>query len=158
MLLGLMTGLHDRINVRDFGLNNITAADGLAVPSPSGFVGKSLEGTISGVYTVKDAHLYDLLRLTADTENIYLEPSALAGIPVPLIYGIQPRVKRTSNNRALCSICPMPSILPGQPAAAWFRPMLWMPIMPKGNPDQWYVFFQDQYNPEKTYNQVLLLP
>ncbi len=81
MLLGLMTGLHEKINVRDFGLDNVTDADGLAVPSPSGFVGKSLEGMISGVYTVKDAHLYDLLRLTADTENIYLEPSAIAGIP-----------------------------------------------------------------------------
>ena len=50
-MLGLMTRLHNRISVRDFGLNNITDADGLAVASPSGFVGKTLEQMISGVYT-----------------------------------------------------------------------------------------------------------
>ncbi len=81
MLLGLMTGLHNRISVHDVGLNNKTAADGLAVGSPSGFVGKTLQHLISGVYTIKDAELYKLLRLTADTENIFLEPSALAGMP-----------------------------------------------------------------------------
>ena len=81
MLLGLMTGLHNHINVHDFGLDNITDADGLAVGTPSGFVGRTLQHLISGVYTVKDAELYKLLRLTADIENIFLEPSALAGMP-----------------------------------------------------------------------------
>ena len=49
MLLGLVTGLHDQVSVRDFGLDNVTDADGLACPSPSGFVGKALAETISGV-------------------------------------------------------------------------------------------------------------
>ncbi len=80
MLLGLMTRLHNRISVYDFGLNNETDADGLAVGSPSGFVGKTLEKMISGVYTVQDETLYKQLCITADVLKISLEPSALAGM------------------------------------------------------------------------------
>lgn len=83
MLLGLMTGRHNAVSVNDFGLDNITDADGLAVGRPSGFVGKTLERDISGVFTVADEHLYRLLKQLADTENIFLEPSALAGFPGP---------------------------------------------------------------------------
>ena len=81
MLLGLMTRLHDQISVGDFGLNNETDADGLAVGSPSGFVGKTLEQMISGVYTVQDTTLYKMLCLTSDLAGISLEPSAVAGMP-----------------------------------------------------------------------------
>jgi len=81
MLLGLMTRLHNRVSVHDFGLNNITDADGLAVGRPSGFVGKTMEQMISGVYTVQDATLHKLLCITCDVEGISLEPSALAGMP-----------------------------------------------------------------------------
>lgn len=83
MLVGLMTGKHNEVSVSDFGLDNITEADGLAVGRPSGFVGKTLERDISGVFTVSDERLYTLLKLLADTEGIYLEPSALAGFPGP---------------------------------------------------------------------------
>jgi D-serine dehydratase len=83
MLLGLMTGKHNEVSVQDFGLDNNTAADGLAVGRPSGFVGKTLERDISGVFTVKDQELYRLLCLLADTEHIFLEPSSLAGFPGP---------------------------------------------------------------------------
>ncbi len=81
MLIGLMTGLHDKICVQDFGIDNITAADGLAVGRPSAFIGKTLESLISGCFTVEDDNLYKLLSTLADREDIYLEPSALAGIP-----------------------------------------------------------------------------
>ncbi|WP_321495479.1 D-serine ammonia-lyase [uncultured Desulfobacter sp.] len=84
MLLGLMTGLHDKISVRDFGLSNRTDADGLAVGRPSGFVGKTLGALISGVYTVPDADLYRLLQALADQESIFLEPSAAAGLAGPM--------------------------------------------------------------------------
>lgn len=81
MLLGLYTGLHDGVSVQDFGIDNLTAADGLAVGRPSGFVGKTLHEMLDGVYTVTDENLYRLLALMADFESLRLEPSALAGIP-----------------------------------------------------------------------------
>ena len=84
MLLGLMTGLHEKIAVGDIGLDNKTAADGLAVGRPSGFVGKTLEQLISGSYTISDDTMYRLLALLYDTEKIHLEPSALAGMTGPI--------------------------------------------------------------------------
>ncbi|MBY0595295.1 D-serine ammonia-lyase [Bacillus bingmayongensis] len=84
MLLGLMTGLHDKVAVQDIGVDNITDADGLAVGRPSGFVGKTMEPFLSGNYTVSDSQLYKLLTELADTEKIYLEPSALAGMIGPM--------------------------------------------------------------------------
>lgn len=84
MLLGLMTGLHDRISVQEIGIDNLTAADGLAVGRPSGFVGKTIEPFLSGVYTVSDERLFELLKELADTEDLYLEPSALAGMYGPV--------------------------------------------------------------------------
>ncbi|WP_410982078.1 D-serine ammonia-lyase [Bacillus cereus] len=84
MLLGLMTGLHDEIAVQDIGIDNVTDADGLAVGRPSGFVGKTMEPFLSGNYTVSDEELYKLLTKLADTEKIYLEPSALAGMIGPV--------------------------------------------------------------------------
>ena len=81
MLIGLMTDMHDKVCVQDFGIDNITDADGLAVGRASGFVGKTLENLMSGSYTVKDENLYILLSMMTDSENIRLEPSALAGVP-----------------------------------------------------------------------------
>ena len=83
MLIGLMTGLHDKVRVQDFGLSNITDADGLAVGRASGFVGKTLGALISGSYTVADKTLYRMLHTMADQESIFLEPSAAAGLTGP---------------------------------------------------------------------------
>lgn len=84
MLLGLVTGMHDKVSVQDFGIDNITSADGLAVGRPSGFVGQTIEPLLSGSYTVSDHELFKLLSTLADTENIHLEPSALAGVIGPV--------------------------------------------------------------------------
>lgn len=81
MLLGVYTGLHDAVSVQDFGIDNLTAADGLAVGRPSGFVGKAMQRLIDGYYTVTDEELYRLLALAHDLEQARLEPSALAGVP-----------------------------------------------------------------------------
>lgn len=80
MLLGLITKEHNNVSVQDFGLDNRTEADGLAVGRPSGFVGRFLNELISGVYTVSDDCLFVLLRTLADNEKIKLEPSALSGV------------------------------------------------------------------------------
>lgn len=81
MLIGCMTEEHDNVCVQDFGIDNITAADGLAVGRASGFVGKTLEKLMSGCYSVTDENMYRLLTKMADSEKIFLEPSALAGVP-----------------------------------------------------------------------------
>ena len=81
MMLGVYTGLHDAVAVQDFGIDNVTAADGLAVGRPSGFVGRAMQRLIDGYYTVDDEELYALLALLDQEEGIRLEPSALAGMP-----------------------------------------------------------------------------
>lgn len=83
-LLGLVTGLHSDVSVQDFDLDNKTAADGLAVGRPSGFVGKTVGHMLSGSYTINDDRLFSFLKTAADTENMYLEPSALAGFYGPV--------------------------------------------------------------------------
>ncbi|MFK5732705.1 D-serine ammonia-lyase [Pseudomonas urmiensis] len=81
MLLGVYTGLHDQVSVQDFGIDNVTAADGLAVGRASGFVGKAMQRLLDGFYTVSDEELYSLLALMERSEGLCLEPSALAGVP-----------------------------------------------------------------------------
>lgn len=84
MLLGLATGENDKLSVHDFGLDNITDADGLAVGRPSGFVGKMVGKLLSGIYTVDDNELYKLLAMMKDMEGIKIEPSATPGLLGPI--------------------------------------------------------------------------
>ena len=81
MMLGVYTGLHDEVSVQDFGIDNVTAADGLAVGRASGFVGKAMQRLLDGFYTVSDKEMYSLLALMERSEGLRLEPSALAGVP-----------------------------------------------------------------------------
>lgn len=83
MLLGLVTGEHEKICVQDLGLDNQTEADGLAVGRPSALASKVMDPLLSGAYTIEDHRLYDYLDLLMKTEQFYLEPSALAGIAGP---------------------------------------------------------------------------
>lgn len=85
MMLGVHTGLHDAISVQDIGIDNITAADGLAVGRASGFVGRAMERLLDGYLTIGDERMYRLLGQLNEAENIQLEPSALAGMIGPIV-------------------------------------------------------------------------
>lgn len=85
MMLGMLTGKHNEISVNDFGLENRTIADGLAVGRASGFVGKQMLPFMSGAYSVRDERMSSLLKMIYDTEGIKLEPSALAGMYGPVM-------------------------------------------------------------------------
>ena len=83
MTLGMATGLHNQVCVQDIGLDAKTEADGLAVGRASGLAGTVMETLLQGCYTVEDYKLYSYLRLLADTEHLYVEPSACAGFEGP---------------------------------------------------------------------------
>ena len=91
MLLGLASNRFDGISVAEIGLDNKTAADGLAVGRPSGFVGQVIAPLIEGLYTVDDNRLFWYLYMLSISENIKLEPSALAGFsgPVNMLYSTE---------------------------------------------------------------------
>lgn len=78
MMLGMATGLQDGISVKDIGIDGKTDADGLAVGRPSAFVGRVVEPLLSGIVTIEDKKLYDLMRGLLDSEDIFIEPSSCA--------------------------------------------------------------------------------
>ncbi len=84
MLIGMMTGEHNNISVQDLGIDNMTVADGLAVGTPSKFVGRIMEKYLTGIYTLQDDVLLKLLNELYSKKEIKLEPSALAGLPGPI--------------------------------------------------------------------------
>lgn len=81
MLLGVMTGKHDQICVQDIGLSGRTAADGLAVGRPSKLVGRLAGNLIDGFFTLSEPQFARLADALYSRENIFIEPSAAAGIP-----------------------------------------------------------------------------
>lgn len=85
MILGMSTGLHNEISVQEIGIDSHTVADGLAVGRASGFVGRLMEPFLEGCYTLTDDRMFRMLTQLADTEGIYLEPSALAGMYGPVL-------------------------------------------------------------------------
>ena len=83
MTLGLITGLYDKISCKDLGLDGKTEADGLAVGRPSCLVSGIMRSLLDGCFTVSDEELYPYLKTLADTEKIYIEPSACASFSGP---------------------------------------------------------------------------
>lgn len=83
VLTGLVTGEMSNISVQDIGLDNNTEADGLAVGRPSNFATTVSSHIASGIYTIADDQLFTLLAQLKDAENVFLEPSATAGLIGP---------------------------------------------------------------------------
>ncbi|MGD8214571.1 D-serine ammonia-lyase [Aestuariimicrobium sp. Y1814] len=83
MMLGVYTGQHDAVSVQDFGIDNVTAADGLAVGRASGFVGTAMQHLLDGYLSVDDDELYRIIAILKQTEDLEIEPSAAAGFPGP---------------------------------------------------------------------------
>lgn len=84
MTLGMMTGLYDKVCVRDAGLDGKTEADGLAVGRPSKLAGTLMRTLVQGCYTICDEKLFHYLRMLKETEDIFIEPSACAGFEGPM--------------------------------------------------------------------------
>lgn len=78
MLVQLAAGLDRPVSVYDIGLDNRTAADGLAVSSASLLVAGTVGGLIAGVVTVADADLFAWVRALWQRAEMRLEPSAAA--------------------------------------------------------------------------------
>lgn len=83
VLIGLITEKREKVSVQDFGLDNITEADGLAVGRPSAFASGIIKKLVSGIYTLEDDALFALLQELYQTEGIFIEPSAAAGLIGP---------------------------------------------------------------------------
>lgn len=83
MLLGMMTGLQDKISVEDVGIDGKTEADGLAVGRASGFVGGVMDPILDGLFTMEDEKLIPLMRMLYEEEDIFIEPSAAASFQGP---------------------------------------------------------------------------
>ncbi|MES3000303.1 MAG: D-serine ammonia-lyase [Pseudomonadota bacterium] len=83
MLLQMAVGPEQDVSVYDYGLDNKTAADGLAVPRASALVASRIERVLSGVFTVTDEQLLSGLLRAYECEQLEIEPSAAAGFPGP---------------------------------------------------------------------------
>ncbi len=79
MLVQLAAGLDRSVSVYDVGLDNRTAADGLACASASMLVARTLEKLVAAVVTVPDDALYHWLKVMWTEAAVRLEPSAAAG-------------------------------------------------------------------------------
>nr|WP_213957642.1 D-serine ammonia-lyase [Variovorax sp. dw_954] len=83
MLLKMASGGLDDVSVYDYGLDNQTQADGLAVPQASSMVAARIRAVLSGVFTVTDEQLFSGLLRAWEAEALELEPSAAAGFAGP---------------------------------------------------------------------------
>jgi len=80
MLLSMVTGLGNKIQVSDLGIDNITLADGLAVGRASALATRMMKNILDGIYTIDDKKLFKYLKLLYIEEKIKIEPSATAGL------------------------------------------------------------------------------
>ena len=84
VLLGMASDRFNDVHVKDFGISGTSAADGLACASPSGFATRIDRNLVSGVFTVRDAALFDYMRMLRKTEDVRIEPSSCAAFSGPV--------------------------------------------------------------------------
>lgn len=82
VVLGMSTGLNERISVYDVGIDGVTGADGLAVGRPSRIAGKVMKTLLYGIGTFDEKPMYDAMRALYECEGIQAEPSSVAGYAV----------------------------------------------------------------------------
>ncbi len=75
------------LSVKDFGIDGVTEADGLAVGAPSALVYDLVGELVNGAYTVEDEPLYRLVEMLWTSEGLKAEPSAAASLWGPLMMG-----------------------------------------------------------------------
>lgn len=78
--LGMSSGKRSDISVSDVVSAPRTIADGLAVGRPSGLVCEAMNTLVSGSYTVEDYRLLEYMKTIYSGDNLFLEPSACAGV------------------------------------------------------------------------------
>lgn len=98
MLVQLAAGPARSIDVYEIGLDNRTAADGLAVAAASTMVAGTIGPLVEAVVTVADADLFDWLRRLWSDPGLRLEPSAAAGFPAVGAYlAASPEMSRATH-------------------------------------------------------------
>lgn len=85
--LGMASGMKSEISVYDIGLDGATIADGLAVGRASEIVCDAMDILVSGSYTVEDDNLIKYMKMLNDMEDVFLEPSACAGVHGLMLQG-----------------------------------------------------------------------
>lgn len=95
------TGPHP--SVYDIGLNNLTEADGLAVPQASTLAAAAVGGQIAGIYTVQDDTLMRHLWRAQASQGLRIEPSAAAGLSGPAMLLNTPQGQAYLQQRGLAS-------------------------------------------------------
>ena len=95
------TGPHP--SVYDIGLNNLTEADGLAVPRASTLAAAAVGAQIAGIYTVQDDTLMRHLWQALAGLGLRIEPSAAAGLSGPAMLLNTPQGQAYLQQRGLDS-------------------------------------------------------
>jgi len=82
-LIQMLSNAGENPSVYDYGLNNSTEADGLAVPRASLLAAQAVKNIVAGVYTTQDQMMFDDLARLHNSEGLDIEPSAAAGFSGP---------------------------------------------------------------------------
>ncbi|NYT23906.1 D-serine ammonia-lyase [Alcaligenaceae bacterium] len=94
MLVQLAARNEAPVSVYDYGLDNRTEADGLAVAQASPLVAPLMRKLLSGVFTVDDDTLFRDVHALMQAEGMLIEPSAAAGMRGPLwLTGSEPGLR-----------------------------------------------------------------